>query len=116
MFLLVVLILGVSVLGNGLPSDKAELVRTGVTLFEAALGLGPFLNPSPEGTPLSDLLFISIPAAAAATATGTIAGRCIAKVTLALEPSLLLSPILSATRSVGLGVEVKNDLLSVEVG
>jgi len=96
--LLATLIVCLPVLGNDLASDKEELVRTGMTLFGAVLGLGigPFLNPSPEGTPWSDLLLISIPAAAAATATGALVGRWIAEVTLAQEPSLWFSPILGA--------------------
>lgn len=96
--LLASLITCLPVLANDLPPDKAGLVRTGMTLFGAALGLGigPFLNPSPEGTPWSDLLLISIPAAAAATATGALVGRWIAEVTLAQEPSLWFSPILGA--------------------
>jgi len=96
--LLVVIILGMPVFGNDLSPEKEEIVRTGMTLFGAVLGLGigPFLNPSPEGTPWSDLLLISIPAAAAATATGALAGRWVADVTLAKEPSLLFSPVLGA--------------------
>ena len=96
--LLATLIACLPVLGNDVPPEKEEIVRTGMTLFGAVLGLGigPFLNPSPEGTPFSDLLLVSIPAAAAATATGALAGRWIADVTLAMEPSLLLSPALGA--------------------
>ncbi len=96
--LLGVLILGISALGNDLPPEKVERLRTGMTLFGAALGLGigPFLNPSPEGTPLSNLLLISCPAAAAATSTGALAGRWVAEVTLTKEPSLLFSPLLGA--------------------
>jgi len=96
--LLATLIVCLSVLGNDLSPDKAELVRTGMTLFGAVLGLGigPFLNPSPEGTPWSNLLLVSIPTAAAATATGALVGRWIAEVTLARESSLLFSPILGA--------------------
>jgi len=96
--LLATLIAGLPILANDLPPEKEEMVRTGMTLFGAALGLGigPFLNPSPEGTPFSDLLLISIPAAAAATATGALVGRWIAEVTLAREPSLLFSPFLGA--------------------
>ena len=96
--LLATLIACLPVLGNDLPADKVELVRTGMTLFGAVLGLGigPFLNPSPEGTPWSDLLLVSIPVAAAATATGALAGRWVADVTLAMEPSLLISPVLGA--------------------
>ena len=96
--LLAMLIACLPALGNDIPSEKEEIVRTGMTLFGAVLGLGigPFLNPSPEGTPLSDLLLISIPAAAAATATGALAGRWIAEVSLAQEPSLWFSPILGA--------------------
>ena|GEM_PF-524824 len=100
--LLVILIPSLSILANDVRPEKEEIVRTGMTLFGAALGLGigPFLNPSPEGTPWSNLLFVSIPTAAAATATGALVGRWMAEVTLAREPSLLFSPILGA----GLGV------------
>jgi len=96
--LLVILIPSLSILANDVPLEKEEIVRTGMTLFGAVLGLGigAFLNPSPEGTPWSDLLLISIPAAATATATGALVGRWIAEVTLAQEPSLWFSPILGA--------------------
>jgi len=96
--LLAVLIVCLPVFGSDVPPEKEEIVRTGMTLFGAVLGLGigPFLNPSPEGTPWSDLLLVSIPAAAAATATGALVGRWIAEVTLVRKPSLLFSPILGA--------------------
>lgn len=93
---------GSSVVGNDLPAKKLKAVRTGMTVFGAILGLGigAVLNPSPPDTPLSTSLFIVIPVAAVTAVAGALASRWIARVTLALRPSLWLSPFLGA----GLGL------------
>ena len=100
--LMMALIPGASVAGEDLPAKKVEVVRTGMTIFGAVLGLGigAVLNPSPPGTPLSTSLLIVVPVAAMAATTGALASRWIAEVTLALRPSLLSSPFVGA----GLGL------------
>lgn len=102
--LLVALIPCLSVIGNDLPADKVEHVRTGMTIGGAVLGLAigipSVLDLIPEGTPLSDSLLVAIPVVAATIATGALASRWIADATLKLSPSLLLSPIVGA----GLGM------------
>jgi hypothetical protein len=102
--LMVALVPGLSVVGDDLPADKVERVRTGMTLLGAVLGLGggiaSGLGLVPSGTPLSDSLLVAIPVAAMATVTGALAIRWIAEVTLARQPSRLQSPFLGA----GLGL------------
>ena len=104
--LLAALLPGLSLAGNDLPAEKAELVRTGMTLSGAALGLAAgtaialSLSLDANATPLSTTLLLAIPVAAVATATAAVAGRCIAEVALADSPSLLFSPIEGA----GLGL------------
>ena len=100
--LMMALVPGASVVGDDLPAKKVEVVRSGMTIFGALLGLGigAVLNPSPPETPLSISLLTTIPVAAMAATTGALAGRWIAEVTLALRPSLLASPFLGA----GLGL------------
>jgi len=92
--LLVVLISSVSVVGNDLPSEKVEFVRTRMTTFGAVLGLGPFVNPSRKGRLYPTCSLSIIPTTAVATARRAIAGRWGAEVTLALELSVLLPPFL----------------------
>lgn len=102
--MLVAVIPGLSAIGNDLPPNKVEHVRTGMTLLGAVLGLGggiaTGLGLVPPGTPLSDSLIVAIPVAAVAAVTGAFASRWIADVTLALRPSLIISPFLGA----GLGL------------
>ncbi len=99
-FLMVVLVPGLSVIGNDLPADKVERVRTGMTLLGAVLGLGggmaTGLGLVPAGTPLSESLLVAIPVAAVAAVTGALASRWIAEMTLVRQPSLLASPFLGA--------------------
>ncbi|MCK4599664.1 hypothetical protein KAU37_07615 [Candidatus Bipolaricaulota bacterium] len=102
--LMVALVPGLSVIGNDLPADKVERVRTGTTLLGAVLGLGggiaTGLGLVPAGTPLSESLLVAIPVAAMATVTGALASRWIAEMALVRQPSLLASPFLGA----GLGL------------
>jgi hypothetical protein len=99
--LLAALLPGLSLAGNDLPAEKAEFVRTGMTLSGAALGraagtaIALSLSLDANATPLSTTLLLAISVAAVA-----IAGRCIAEVALADSPSLLFSPIEDA----GLGL------------
>lgn len=99
-FLMVILVPGLSVIGNGLPADKVERVRTGMTLLGAVLGFGggiaTGLGLVPAGIPLSESLLVAIPVAAMATVTGALASRWIAEMTLVRQPSLLASPFLGA--------------------
>jgi len=69
--MIVVLVVSVSTFGE-LASEGAELVRVGMTICGAAIGLGvgSLLDPSPEGTPLSTCLLIMIPAAANSDGNG----------------------------------------------
>jgi hypothetical protein len=99
-FLMVVLVPGVSVIGNDLPADKVERVRTGMTLLGAIFGFGggiaTGLSLVPAGTPISESFLVAIPVAAVAMVTGALASRWIAEMTLARQPSLLFSPLLGA--------------------
>ncbi len=103
--LLAALLPGLPLAGSDLPAEKAELVRTGMTLSGAVLGLAAGtaialdLSLNANDTPLSTTLLLAIPVAAAA-ATAAIAGRWVAEATLARSPSLLFSPIAGA----GLGM------------
>ncbi len=102
--LLTALIPGLSVIGNTLPTEKVDRVRTGMTVGGALLGLGimgatAFSLP-PEGTSLADRLQVAIPVAGVAGVTGALAGRWIADTALKLKPSLSFSPLVGA----GLGM------------
>ena len=92
------------VCGSDLPEDKAERVRTWMTIGGAVLGLGigvaGTLDLIPQDTPLSDSLLVIVPGAAATAATAALAGRWIAETTLALRPTLAFSPLVGA----GLGM------------
>ena len=92
------------VCGNDLPADKAEQVRTWMTIAGAVLGLGigvaGTLDLIPQETPLSDALLVVVPGAAVTAATTALAGRFVAEAALALKPELLFSPLVGA----GLGM------------
>jgi hypothetical protein len=102
--LMATLIPGLSVVGNDLPADKVERVRTGMTICGAVLGLGigipSVLDLIPKDTPLSQTLLVAIPVVATTMITGALASRWVADTTLELQPALLLSPIVGA----GLGM------------
>ena len=94
------------VLGQMPDLAKAEMVRTGMTIAGAGLGLaagstiGIGFSLDAIDTPLSNTLLLTIPAAAAGMAAGAVAGRWIANVALNHQPSFLFSIIEGA----GLGL------------
>ena len=97
----------VSALGNAfwageVPETTAEAIRNGSMLVGGLVGLvaGPLLIPIPEDTPLSERLLVTIPVTAATVASSVMVARWIADTTMAVEPTLLLSPVLGA----GLGL------------
>jgi len=102
--LLVALLPALPVRADGPSPAKVEHVRTGMTIGGALVGLAVtapnVVGLVPPGTPLSDTLLVAIPATAVTVALGAMAGRWIADTTIALRPSLLLSPFLGA----GLGL------------
>lgn len=101
---LIALVPALPVWGNGSSPAKVEHVRTGMTIGGALVGLAVtvpnVVGLLPAGTPLSDTLLVTIPAAAVTAAVGAVVGRWIADTTIALRPSLLASPFLGA----GLGL------------
>ena len=129
--LMVALIPSLSVVGNDLPSNKPEQIRTGMTICGALLGLGiaipAALDLIPSDTPLSDCLLLVVPVAAVTTTTILFASRWIAEVTLSLKPSLPSSPFLGAALglvggafagaiSFGLGVSLAIPIVTVPDG
>ena len=94
------------VVGGELPGDRAEFVRTGMTIAGSAAGLaagsaiGIGFSLDAIDTPLSNTLLLTIPVAAAGAAAGALAGRWMADVALRHQPSFLFSIIAGA----GLGL------------
>ena len=92
--------------GEPIDADRAEIVRTGMTIAGAAAGLtagaliGVGFSLDAIDTPLSNALRLTIPAAAAGLATGAIAGRWIADVALRHAPS----PLFAVIEGAGLGL------------
>ena len=88
------------------PDDRAEFVRTGMTIVGAAAGLaagasiGVGFSLDAIDTPLSNTLLLTIPLAAAGAAAGAFAGRWIADVTLRHQPS----PLFAIIEGAGLGL------------
>jgi len=86
--------------------DRAEVVRTAMTVVGAAGGLavGAFIGISFSGdatdTPLSNALVLTIPVAAVGAATAALAARWIADVALRAEPG----PLLAVLEGAGLGL------------
>ena len=130
-FLMVALILSLSVIGNDLPSSKAEQVRTGMTICGALLGLGisipAALDVIPSDTTLSDSLLVVVPVVALTTTTILFASRWIGETTLSLEPSLISSPFLGGALgliggaiaggvSFGLGMSLAIPIVNVSTG
>lgn len=102
--LMVATLIALPVCGSDLPEDKAEQVRTWMTIGGALLGLGIGIGGSldliPQETPLADSLLVVIPTTAVTAATAALAGRWIAETALALMPTLAFSPLVGA----GLGM------------
>ena len=88
------------------PDDQSEFVRTGMTIAGAAAGLaagasiGIGFSLDAIDTPLSNMLLLTIPVAAAGAAAGALAGRWIADVTLRHQPS----PLFAIIEGAGLGL------------
>ena len=88
------------------PADRSAIVRTGMTICGAALGLaagtaiGAGFSLDAIDTPLSSALLLTIPVAAAGTAAGALAGWWVADVTLRHQPS----PAFSIIEGAGLGL------------
>ncbi len=86
--------------------DRAEFVRTGMTIVGAAAGLaaggsiGIGFSLDAIDTPLSNTLLLTIPVAAVGAATGALAGRWIANVALRHQPS----PLFAVIEGAGLGL------------
>ena len=85
------------VLGQMPDPEKAEMVRTGMTIAGAGIGLAAgsaiaigFSLDAIE-TPISNVLLLTIPVAAVGAASGALAGRWMADVALKHQPSLLFS-------------------------
>ena len=83
------------VLGQVPDPAKDEMVRTGMTIAGAVLGLAAgsaisigFSLDAIE-TPLSNMLLLTIPVVAAGAAAGALAGRWMTDVALKHQPSLL---------------------------
>jgi hypothetical protein len=107
--LCVLLILSAStlpLLGDEVDPDRAEFVRTGVTIAGAAAGLaagasiGISFSMDAIETPLSSALLLTIPVAAAGAAAGALAGRWMADVALRHQPS----PLFAILEGAGLGL------------
>ena len=93
-------------LANELDVERAEMVRTGMTIAGAGIGLaagsaiGIGFSLDAIDTPLSDMLLLAIPVAAVGAATGALAGSWIADVVLRHQPS----PLFSIIEGAGLGL------------
>jgi hypothetical protein len=104
--LLILSIPVVPVLGQDVDLEKAEVVRTGMTLAGAAAGLaagasiGIGFSLDAIDTPLSNTLLLTIPVAAAGATAGALAGRWIADVALRHQPS----PLFAVIEGAGLGL------------
>ncbi len=102
------LLVSCSLVGNPaeVDADRADLLRTGMTLAGATAGLaagsliGLGFSLDAIETPLSDTLMLTIPVAAAGAASGALIGRWIANVTLRHQPS----PLLAIAEGAGLGL------------
>ena len=93
-------------LGDELDSDRAEVVRVGMTIVGAGIGLaagsavGIGFSLDAIDTPLSNTLLLTIPVAAAGAAAGALVGRWMADVALRHQPS----PLFSVIEGAGLGL------------
>jgi len=88
------------------PDNRFELVRTGMTVAGAALGLAAgtaiavSFSLDAIDTPLSNTLLLTIPVAAVGTAAGALVGRWMTDVALRHQPS----PLFSIIEGAGLGL------------
>lgn len=84
-------------------ADRESRVRAVLTFISAAAGLGSgiylsisFASHSPYTLSLADMLYVVVPTTVAFTVTSALAGRWLADRSLAMKPSLLLSPLVGA--------------------
>ena len=95
--LLMLATLWLPVLGQDLDPADAELVRAGMTIAGAGIGLAAGsaiaigFSLDAIDTPLSNMLLLAIPVAATGAASGALAGRWMADVALRHQPSFLWS-------------------------
>jgi len=95
-----------AVSGGEEDARRAEAVRTGITMAGAAAGLaagatiGIAFSLDAIDTPLSNVLLLTVPVAAAGAAAGTLTGRWIADVILRHRPS----PLFAVLEGAGLGL------------
>jgi hypothetical protein len=88
------------------PVDESEVVRVGMTIVGAGIGLaagsavGLGFSLDAIDTPLSNTLLLTIPVAAAGAAAGALVGRWMADVALRHQPS----PLFSVIEGAGLGL------------
>jgi len=107
-FLCILLMLSISAspLLGAEPADRSEIVRTGMTIAGAALGLaagsaiGIGFSLDTIDTPLSTTLLLTIPVAAAGAVAGALVGRWMADVALRHQPS----PLFAVIEGAGLGL------------
>jgi hypothetical protein len=95
---LLTLLLGwLPVLGEDFDASKSEILRSGMTIACAGIGLaagtaiGIGFSHDAIDTPLSNTLLLTIPVAAVGAASGALAGRLLADIALNQQPSFLLS-------------------------
>jgi len=80
-----------------LDTERAEIVRTGMTIAGAGIGLAAGsaiaigFSLDATDTPLSNMLLLTIPVAAAGAASGALAGRWMADTALKHHPAPLFS-------------------------
>jgi len=88
-----------------LDTERAERLRTGMTIAGAGMGLAAGsaiaigFSVDTIDTPLSNMLLLTIPVAAVGAAAGALAGHWIADVVLKHQPS----PLFSIVEGAGLG-------------
>jgi hypothetical protein len=96
----ILLALGIACLplfADALNTERAEILRSGMTIACAGIGLaagtaiGIGFSLDAIDTPLSNMLLLTIPVAAVGAASGALAGRLFADIALNQQPSFLLS-------------------------
>ena len=98
--------IGLPLVADEPEQELAEWVRTGMTITSAGIGLAAGsaiaigFSLDAIDTPLSNMLLLTIPVAAAGAASGALAGRWIADTVLKHQPS----PLFSVIEGAGLGL------------
>jgi len=98
--ILAALVPSMSVMGNDIAADKAETVRSTLTVGGALISLA-IIAPTayflcPEGTPISNRLLVTIPVSGMAIAVGAVGGHWVADTALRLKTSPWFSPVVGA--------------------